>query len=141
MCVGYYLGCRSPLHPVPWFEERPAFHVDPLSDDEHPVRAQFSLPHVYYLGAHTHCSCGFTSSDEPDPASQDQSLGALIAFLKWVGAAGATQLFVCWDGDYAKVPQHVLEFAPAELSRRAQWLADRSFDGEPSFVHLSRAAA
>lgn len=64
----------------------------------------FTKPHVYFLGAHTGCSCGFRYGigGDADEAGREsvRRLGAYLAAA--VEAAGPVELYACWDGDEAE---------------------------------------
>ena len=127
MCLGIYIATDRTLAEVPWDPSAPAFNLGPLSDQELPVRAQFSLPHLYYTGAHTQCACGFSRTEEPDDTARRASLRALVVCLKPVVQDGTVELFVCWDGDYAAAPQQRLQLPLDELEHDPRWLEERSF--------------
>lgn len=115
MCLGVFLASDRPLDLVPWDERRPAFNVVPLSEHEAPVRRQFALAHVVYAGAHTRCGCGFRSDDD-DPDAVGRSRAALAEYVRRADLAGPVEIFVCWEGDYARPPQVRAERAAAELA-------------------------
>jgi len=126
MCLGIYIATDRTIAEVPWDPSAPAFNLGPLSDREQPVRAQFSLPHLYYAGAHTQCACGFSPKEEADDVARRASLRALVAYLKPVAQNGRVELFVCWDGDYAAAPQRRLQLPLDELEHDLRWLEERS---------------
>jgi hypothetical protein len=59
MCMVVYLAADAPLPLISWDAQAPAFHVKALGSRDDPVRARFSKPHVYYVGSHEGCGCGF----------------------------------------------------------------------------------
>ena len=79
----------------------PPLSVRPIEHAEVVVRERFTRTHVYFLGAHTGCSCGF-GYDEPgnDAAAGRESVRQLRAWLaEQVASAGTLELYACWDGD------------------------------------------
>jgi hypothetical protein len=103
MCYAFYLAASVPL------PERPAtIPVSPLTvlaleADDDAVRRQFSKAHIYKLGAHTGCSCGFAFTAEFDldsAAAPRESIRDLRSYLaSALTTAGTLELFVCWEGD------------------------------------------
>jgi len=61
-----YIASDHELPLIEWNEDAPAFHVRELHEKEKAVRAQFTLPHIYYVGAHEGCGCGFQVGEYPD---------------------------------------------------------------------------
>ena len=59
MCMMVYIASDCLLPTSAWDETRPSFHVRELVERDEPVRRQFSKPHVYYVGSHEGCGCGF----------------------------------------------------------------------------------
>jgi len=127
MCLGVYLAAPDSLPEIQWSQERPAFNVGPITPDEASVRRHFSHPHVYYLGSHTQCGCGFSSREEPELADRRRSLESLQAYLADATLRGPVELFVCWDGDYAEDPRQRIQLQAKELAGRDDWLEDRTF--------------
>ena len=70
--MALFIAADEPLPIIAWQESEPAFHVQNPSESEQRVRRQFTKTHVYYLGAHTYCSCGFAYGQSPltDEANQ-----------------------------------------------------------------------
>jgi hypothetical protein len=129
MCLGVFLASAVELPAVPWSPAAPAFNVAPISEYEEPVRQQFSRPHVYYLGSHTQCGCGFSPDERGDPADRRRALEALAAYVGAACERGPAELFVCWEGDYAAEPGRRLRLGARDLARRDDWLAELSFVG------------
>jgi hypothetical protein len=130
MCLGVFLACDAELPVIPWSSASPAFNVSVLEDREAGVRNQFSKRHIYYLGSHTKCSCGFSPQEEPDEADRRPSVRALVSYLDAATAKGAVEMFVCWSGDEATPPKQRLELRVAQLAEQDDWL------GELTFVRL-----
>lgn len=89
----------------------PPLSVRPVEGGEIVVLARFIKPHVYFLGAHGGCSCGF-AYDEPGNAAAAgrASVRALRAWLaEQVASVGPVELYSCWVGD---------EGAPATAQER-----------------------
>jgi hypothetical protein len=126
MCLGVFIASDRPLSLVPWSQEARGFNVAPLSHYEEPVRAQFSLPHVVYAGAHTRCACGF-QNDAEEPLSVERSRAALLAYLGKAADVGRVELFVCWDGDFAQAARFRFDRSVGELHANDEWLQELAF--------------
>ncbi len=133
MCWVLYLAADRELPLVPWTEQSPAFNVQALEETELGVTAQFSKPHVYAIGAHTRCACGFdrgqANPDVPDelPASE-ASLSALAAYLRdALQGGGSLELYSCWWGDQAATPDQRLQLRVVDFTTTMEWFPDRTF--------------
>lgn len=133
MCMGVYLASEVPLPLVAWDENARGFNVAELSEYELPVKAQFTYPYVYYVGAYTGCSCGFspTSDEGPEPALRDRKAFALYA--EKAVEQGKLQMFLCWDGDWEKEPNERVQLHPADLLEKERW------DRELLFAEILKA--
>jgi hypothetical protein len=133
MCWVLYVAADRALPLRPFDPGAPGFNVADLTEHDAVVRAQFSKPFVYALGAHTRCGCGFDRG-QANPAHPDEleateaSLRSLSAYLgevlEW---AGALELFACWDGDQAAVPDHRWKQSVASFGPEMAWFPDRTF--------------
>jgi hypothetical protein len=133
MCWVLYVAADRAL-PLRRFDPAaPGFNVADLTEHEAMVRAQFGKPFVYACGAHTGCGCGFdrgqANPSHPDElAAAEASLRSLSAYLaealEW---AGALELFACWDGDQAAVPDHRWKYSAASFGPEMAWFPDRTF--------------
>jgi hypothetical protein len=98
--------------------------VEEVEGTRQAVRQWLSLPSVRFVGAHTHCSCGFPSitSDEPfeyfdgifrDAADREadlRSLRLLIALVReHVIASGEVQLYDVWNGEEGLPPKGTID--------------------------------
>jgi hypothetical protein len=151
MCMTLYLATTRPVNPVVWEEARPAFNIQPLSETEEPVVAQFSKPSVVFVGSHTGCSCGFgycmqgdpppeapeleTPDDVAEHQSTQASMAALRAFLTdCLSDEPTVELFACWSGDEGAKPEARVEVTPEHFSGDSVRLVEKTF----YVVHLSR---
>ena len=125
MCLAVFIASDRPPVLVPWDETAPAFNVVPVSEREQIVRQQFSLGHTVYAGAHTRCGCGFR--DDQDPAAAARSRAALLQYLERAAATGPVELFVCWEGDWAKLPRTRADRSLASLRADLDWLDELAF--------------
>jgi hypothetical protein len=129
MCMALFLAAAEPLPIIPWSEADRSFNVQLLSESEQVVRRHFTKPNVYYLGAHTGCSCGFSygqmrlvnAEDQIEDASARRSVAALRQYLdEAVRRLGEVELFSSWEGDWAEEVESSLEVSP-------EWFGGESF--------------
>jgi len=95
--------------------------VKPLSEDDGAVRQWFTKKHVYFIGSHTGCSCGFPSAsgaepieyydgffdDERDDRPKDlESMTALIRLLRELTASnGTVEVLPAWWDNRGREPR------------------------------------
>ena len=130
MCLAVFLASDRPLPLVPWVEERPSFNVSELAPDELRVRGRFSKRHVYYLGAYTGCSCGFTPDDEAEEEAAARSRDDLVRYVSEALASdpdAAFELFTCWDDDYLEPASRRIELRPDQLRDADTWFDEFVF--------------
>ena len=129
----FYVASDLPLPLVDWRDESPGFHVTPVPEREQAVVAQFTRPHVYYVGSHEQCGCGF-EYDEDDYGAPDhkaaavRSVEALRTYLAEAVRKGASlELYACWDGDWALPAEHRRVLRISEIGGPAFEVAERTF--------------
>ncbi len=119
--MAVFIAAAEPLPFIPWNESAPAFHLQALSDVETEVRARFTKPHVYFLGAHTGCSCGFNyglrdvrrPEDQAEELASQASVAALRAYLRdAVERQGEVELLSAWEEDWQNEPEQRLNITP-----------------------------
>jgi len=134
-----YVASSVPLPTGSWEPDHPPFHAEPLIAVDEPVRKKFAKPHVYRLGAHEGCGCGFQHGEFPgledaeDVEKARVSRGLLVEFLKnALREQDSVELFACWDGDQGEEPEHRGRVSPEDL------LVDRTFFREKEFLVVAR---
>lgn len=136
MCMMLYIGCDAPLELVPWDAARPGFHLAVLNQNRE-VRQQFGVPHVYYAGSHEGCGCGFQLGEYPEIDDEDaprkrETLQSLASYLDAQLSLGRSiELFACWSGGEAEVPEQRRAVSTAELRAEQFYF----HDGEHVTVH------
>jgi len=123
MCMKVYVAADLPLRLVPWNGNAPAFNTSLLASREGRVRAQFTKPHLLYVGSHEGCGCGFQLGEypaeyfEPDElALRKRSLHEFAAFLREeLRRVGSIEVFACWDGDQEAPAEHHRALTPSAL--------------------------
>lgn len=128
MCMVVYLASDYALPTSAWDPAHPSFHVNQVGNSDHPVRRQFSKPCVYYAGSHEGCGCGFQYGqyDDDDPSANRESRRRLVEFLSVaLQHQSAIEVFACWSGDEAVMPEHHGRVRPADLLRDRPFFRER----------------
>jgi hypothetical protein len=121
MCMAVFIAAAEPLPFVPWNPAAPAFHLQALTEAEDGVRVRFTKPHVYFLGAHTGCSCGFNyglrevrrAEDQAEEVASQASVAALREYLRdAVERHGAVEVLTSWEEDWSNEPEQRLRITP-----------------------------
>ena len=133
MCMVLYVAADKQLPLIPWEKESPAFNVRPLDKRGDPVRRQFSKPHVYYVGSHQGCGCGFSrdgweESDSAEARAVRESLAGLAEYLREaIQVAGSVEVYACWDGDEASEPQRRITINWDSITGDPSWFDEKTF--------------
>ncbi len=80
MCKLVYIATGHELPLVPWDPAAPAFHLQPLCEEDAEVAARFSKPYVYFVGTTRGCGCDFGTWEDTGPVQED----AIAIFAGWV---------------------------------------------------------
>jgi hypothetical protein len=121
MCLALFIASDEPLPFVSWDARSPSFHTQALGPAEQDVLARFTKPHVYFLGAHTGCACGFNYGlrdvrDADDLAEEAASHASVAALRDYVRRAvvqqGEVELFASWEADWHQQPEEYLRITP-----------------------------
>ena len=106
MCMALYVAADAPLLEVAATMPPGLFVARPIEGDEEAVRPHFTKAHVYFLGAHGGCSCGFSyglGEAEDEDALGRQSVRQLRMYLNAaVAELGALEVYACWVDDEAE---------------------------------------
>jgi hypothetical protein len=141
--MAVFVAAAEPLPFIPWNAAEPAFHLQAISDGEQGVRARFTKPNVYFLGAHTGCSCGFNyglrdvkgAEDQAEEVASQASVAALRAYLRdAVERQGEVELFASWEEDWLTEPEQRLQITP-------DWFGGDSFAMPENVLFRVTAAA
>jgi hypothetical protein len=129
MCMTVFVAAAEPLPFISWNPAEPAFHLQMLSDAEQGVRAKFTKPHVYFVGAHTGCSCGFNyglrevkgPEDHAEEVASRASVAALRGYLRAIAQRqGEVEVFASWEQDWLVEPEE-------RMAITADWFGGDSF--------------
>lgn len=109
MCLTLYLASSIPLPLIPWVEEAPSFYIKELEcpSDDPSVKSRFTLTHLYFVGSHMGCGCGFVKgAQEEDEAERIENYVKFADYVRIARTDGADlQLFSCWRGDELIEPE------------------------------------
>ena len=114
MCLVIYLATDADLPQVAWDKNAPALNV--RKPKRKRVRGEFDAPHVYEIGAHTGCGCGFLTDgdDSAEAVKTSESRAALRSFVEQALQRGEVELLVSWSGDEKK-DARAMVVSPEEL--------------------------
>ena len=118
--MALYFASDKALTLIPWSADAPAFHVTELKQEQKRVRAQFSHPHVYYVGSHEGCGCPLNygreyPEHEDDPtelAAAHECVARLSAFLR---ESRVPQVYACQFDEEHHPREHERSVTPEQL--------------------------
>jgi len=119
MCFAVYIACSTEIEECAWNKSAPAFYVESVSDGEK-VRAQFSLPFVYYAGSQKGCGCGFLKDGEigEDLIACQLNYRRLAECASEALSNGAKiEIFSCWEGDQVEPVELAQTLSAHQLDR------------------------
>ena len=145
MCLMLYLATSNdqPLR------TSPELSVEEVESSREGVRQWFSLPTVHFIGAHTGCSCGFSSligeepvecldgmfRDDADREADIRSVQSLLTRIReHVVAANEVQLYPVWDGNEDSPPK-------GTINLRLDAMNPETFVFNQQFLYLIRRDA
>ena len=116
--------------------------IERLRSGSEPVARHFAFSHLYFVGAHTGCSCGFPSVmaegpvtyfegmfDDEDEEERLKNLASVSALLELIRSyltnASAVELFPVWVGDEAEGPHGTIELQLEQLEARTFFFNER----------------
>ena len=121
MCTVLYAAADAPLPEMAEETPRRPLSVRAVSGPEESVRAHFTKPHVYFLGAYTGCSCGFKYGQgvaaDPRGHASVRALGTYLTMA--VASVGPMELYACRDGDQGKPPAKSEVVSPGHFAGEA----------------------
>jgi hypothetical protein len=137
-----YLGTPEELE----LSSTPDLKIEDVGANRQGVTRWFTHPAVYFVGAHTGCSCGFPSvtAEVPidffegmalhsdDRAADLRSVRALLALIgRLVTRSSSVELYPVADGDESKPPKGVIDVEMSAVD------SERFFFNE-QFMHVVR---
>lgn len=139
MCLALYLVADRPVPTRPFRAESPEFWLEQASDTNRAALADlYPGRHLYYLGSHQRCGCGFGGRpwmDRLRPTREDraavQSRIKLYCFLRRERLLPA-RLYCTWEGDQGTVPDRTVRAGHRRL-------LDLTFELEDTVEYLLEA--
>jgi hypothetical protein len=117
-----YAAADSPLPELPEHMPPAPLSARPIQGGEEPVRTHFTKRHIYFLGSHTGCSCGFQygvgGDDDAQGRESVRQLGVYLTAA--VARVGPVELYACWDGDEAELATERATVSPVAFSGDAE---------------------
>lgn len=115
------MATSAPCRLIPWNAGNPSFHVTANSADSKRMSIHFTKPHVFYLGSHEGCGCGFRREhynfNDPDDASATDTTQEQLH--KYLGECLENQDFIelygCWSGEESESADHYREVTINDL--------------------------
>ena len=134
MCYAVFLATSKPLQTGEFIPDVTKIYLEiPGEKELSALRNKFSLPHIYYAGSDTKCSCGFEFHPElfDDPEWQDskESPQKLLDLLNELTAEDAVEYYCCWEGDWEEPIEHRRELNSRDIKLDINYfeLVEREF--------------
>jgi len=109
MCWYVYIATSAPIEPLVWRlnpEEGhpPLLHFEPIPDDselrDNGMRALFQMPHLYYVGSSSGCSCHLAPNQDIHHEWQvvaSDSGKALLDFIREYTQREPLEMYMVWE--------------------------------------------
>jgi hypothetical protein len=135
MCMFVFIAADRRLPLIEFDRRGPSIHVREIDEEtEGSVRTFFSAPHVYYVGTHEKCSCGFSYGQEPEWEEEDQveisrkCTGLLRQYVEQaLNNVDRVELLACWSESVGQPPLRRYSGGPGIIGGDAFWFEDRDF--------------
>ena len=117
-----YIGSDVPLPLIDWSDDKPAFNISELSKYEKDVKTQLKLPHVYQVGSHQGCGCGFFKKprDYQELMQVEENYFHLASYLEQAKFKEArVQIYACWEEDHEAEPESSKSLELTQLTEKA----------------------
>jgi hypothetical protein len=127
MCYAIYIASDKPLKTIDWDENNRKLNVDKIDSKDEIIRKVFSKPHIYYIGSHLKCGCGFfyessltPDCDEREVARQvNQSQEELKEYIrKSLDKSKEIELYVSWEGEKEKGPLKIIHLTDKDVEKQ-----------------------
>ena len=135
MCYEIYIALDKPLKTIHWDEKNRKLNVNKIDPKDEIIRKTFSKPHIYFIGSHLKCGCGFfyessltPDCDEREVARQvNQSQDELKEYIRQsLGKSKEIELYVSWEGEKDKGPLKTIRLTDKDVERHFN-LEERHF--------------
>lgn len=135
MCYEIYIASNKPLKTIQWDENNRKLNVEKIDSKDKIIRKVFSRQHIYYIGSHLKCGCGFfyessltSDCDGRVVARQiNQSQEELKEYIRQsLGKSKEIELYVSWEGEKEKGPLKTICLTEKDVERQFN-LEERHF--------------
>jgi len=135
MCYAIYIASDKPLKTINWDEKNRELNVNKLEAKDKIIKKMFSKPHIYYIGSHLKCGCGFFYESSLTPNCDERevekqvikSLEELKKYIKQsLVKSKEIELYVSWEGEKEKGPLRTINLTKKDVERQFN-LAERHF--------------
>jgi hypothetical protein len=135
MCYAIYIASDKPLKTIPWDENDRKLNVNKLDPKDNIIKRIFSKPHIYYIGSHLNCGCGFfyesslaRNCDEKEVAKQvKKSQEELKKYIiRSLGKSKEIELYVTWEGEKEQGPLRTINLTHKDVEKQFN-LEERHF--------------
>jgi hypothetical protein len=135
MCYAIYIASDKPLKTIPWDENDRKLNVNKLDPKDNIIKRIFSKPHIYYIGSHLNCGCGFfyesslaRNCDEKEVAKQvKKSQEELKRYIiRSLGKSKEIELYVTWEGEKEQGPLRTINLKHKDVEKQFN-LEERHF--------------
>jgi len=135
MCYEIYIASDKPLKTIDWDENNRKLNVNKIDSKDKIIKKIFSKPHIYYIGSHLKCGCGFfyessltPDCDEREVAKQViQSQKELKKYIRQsLGKCKEIELYVSWEGEKEKGPLKTIHLTDKDIKKQFS-LEERHF--------------
>jgi len=140
-----YVGCSEPI-PI---TSGPDLRIESVEPGRRAVEQWFSRPSVYFIGAHTGCSCGFPHviaeapieywegmwSDDSDRQADIRSMRALVRLLRnAINRGEGLELYPVGDGNEGNAPKGHVAWSIDQITPETSFFTEQ-------FMYTIRAEA
>jgi hypothetical protein len=135
MCYEIYIAAGNFLETIPWDEKSRKLNVSKIGPKDDTIKKIFSKPHIYYIGSHLKCGCGFfyesslaPNCDEQEVASQvRRSQEELREYIKQsLDKSKEIELYVSWESENEKGPVKTIHLTNKDIATQFN-LEERHF--------------
>lgn len=135
MCYEIYIASDNPLETIAWDEKNRKLNVIKLEIKDKSITKIFSKPHIYYIGSHLKCGCGFfyesslsPGCNEGDVARQvKQSQEELKKYIKQsLEKSKEIELYLSWEKEKEKSPLKTIYLTKMDIETQFD-LLERHF--------------
>ncbi len=132
MCYCVYLGTNFPQQTSPFEKGKTYLYLNDLKEEGERIglKEKFSKSHIYYVGSHSQCSCGFNYIAGKN-GFEDHRISSemLVALIQMLTQKECVEFYCCWAGDYEEEIEErlILDSQAISLDKNYFGLTERQF--------------